>query len=210
MPPPLCFCRTVRRDTRKTNFPNKPPHGSSRAREQTTETPSTEAIPEHHRGCFNARPPYPSSPTHHTVVPHSNAVPPPNRLTAPRCGIHGGARGGRTFDYGPARRKSVSPTVTPPWIPVSTGKTKEVVVVPHSNAVPPPNRLTAPRCGIHGGARGGRTFDYGPAQRKSVLSTVTPPWILATAGKTRGRPPCISAPTHHTVVPHSDAVPMVE
>ena len=36
----------------------------------------------------------------------------PHRLTAPRCGTHGGVRvAGRTFDYGPARRMSVPPTV---------------------------------------------------------------------------------------------------
>ena len=65
--------------------------------------------------------------------------PPPNRRTAPRCGIHGGVRvAGRAFDYGPARRKSVPSAVTPPWIPVFTGKTKEVVVVPHSDAVSTP------------------------------------------------------------------------
>ena len=157
MPPPLCFCRTVRRDTRKTNFPNKSPLGSSWAREQTTETPSTEATPEHHRGCFNAPaqtrhtgprsgtqgtgalPPQPSlTPSYRTPIrypgdgrgyPHNPHSPPPTppsyrpslvtpdplpRRTALRCGTHGGVRAaGRTFDYGPARRKRVPPTSAP-------------------------------------------------------------------------------------------------
>ena len=111
--------------------------------------------------------------------------PPLPRLTAPRCGTHGGERvAGRTFDDGPAQRKSVAPTVTPPWIPVSTGKTKEVVVVPHSNAVPtPPSSYRTPMRYPWWGKRGWAHLD------------------------TRTVPPHPSSPTHHTVVPHSDAVP---
>ena len=71
MPPPLCYCRTVRRDTRKTNFPNKSPLGSSRAREQTTETPSTEATPEHPPGLLQRAPHTPSSPVN--LVPQYEA-----------------------------------------------------------------------------------------------------------------------------------------
>ena len=152
------------------------------------------------------------------VVPHPDAVPMghgrarlhlPIRRTAPRCGTHGGVRvAGRTFDYGPARRKSVPLTITPPWIPVSTGKTREIVVVPYPDAIHMgqgrarlhlPIRRTAPRCGTHGGVGvAGRTFDYGPARRKSVPPTVTPPWIPVSTGKTR----------EVVVVPHPDAIPM--
>ena len=59
-----CFCHTGLEKTRgKPTSKTKSPRGSSWAREQTTETPSTEATPANHRGCFNASPPRPSSPT---------------------------------------------------------------------------------------------------------------------------------------------------
>ena len=98
MPPPLCFCRTVRRDTRKPHFPNKSPLGSSRAREQTTETPSTEATPEHPPGLLQRAPfptstPSPPLPSYRTPIRY---LPLP-RLTAPRCGIHGGGRVAHTL-----------------------------------------------------------------------------------------------------------------
>ena len=59
-----CFCHTGLEKTRgKPTSKTKSPRGSSWAREQTTETPSTEATPANHRGCFNARPP-PRNPQH--------------------------------------------------------------------------------------------------------------------------------------------------
>ena len=65
-----CACHTVRRRQRKTLLPNNPPPGFSLGTVTTTERLSTEATPEHHRGCFNAPrtcpvspDPYPSSPT---------------------------------------------------------------------------------------------------------------------------------------------------
>ena len=70
-----CFCHTGLEKTRgKHTSKTKSPRGSSWAREQTTETPSTEATPANHRGCFNARP--------------------PERLAGPRSGTHGGVLGG--------------------------------------------------------------------------------------------------------------------
>ena len=47
-------CHTVRRRQRKNLLPNNPPLGFSLGTVTTTETLSTEATPEHHRGCFNA------------------------------------------------------------------------------------------------------------------------------------------------------------
>ena len=65
-------CHTVRRRQRKNLLPNNPPLGFSLGTVTTTETLSTEATPEHHRGCFNA-PKFPSrvngSVHLHTVVP---------------------------------------------------------------------------------------------------------------------------------------------
>ena len=47
-------CHTVRRRQRKNLLPINPPLGFSLGTVTTTETLSTEATPEHHRGCFNA------------------------------------------------------------------------------------------------------------------------------------------------------------
>ena len=47
-------CHTVRRRQRKNLLPNNPPLGFNLGTVTTTETLSTEATPEHHRGCFNA------------------------------------------------------------------------------------------------------------------------------------------------------------
>ena len=47
-------CHTVRRRQRKNLLPNNPPLGFSLGTVTTTETLSTEATSEHHRGCFNA------------------------------------------------------------------------------------------------------------------------------------------------------------
>ena len=55
-------CHTVRRRQRKNLLPNNPPLGFSLGTVTTTETLSTEATPEHHRGCFNA-PKFPLTPT---------------------------------------------------------------------------------------------------------------------------------------------------
>ena len=61
------------------------------------------------------------------------------------------------------------------WLSAFAGKTKDVVVVPHADAVP------------HGGARvAGRTFGYGPARRRCGPPAVTPPWIPVFTGKTKG------------------------
>ena len=54
-------CHTVRRRQRKNLLPNNPPLGFSLGTVTTTETLSTEATPEHHRGCFNA-PKFPLTP----------------------------------------------------------------------------------------------------------------------------------------------------
>ena len=56
-------CHTVRRRQRKNLLPNNPPLGFSLGTVTTTETLSTEATPEHHRGCFNA-PKFPLTPDH--------------------------------------------------------------------------------------------------------------------------------------------------
>ena len=56
-------CHTVRRRQRKNLLPNNPPLGFSLGTVTTTETLSTEATPEHHRGCFNAPRSDPPSPT---------------------------------------------------------------------------------------------------------------------------------------------------
>ena len=56
-------CHTVRRRQRKNLLPNNPPLGFSLGTVTTTETLSTEATPEHHRGCFNA-PKVPLTPDH--------------------------------------------------------------------------------------------------------------------------------------------------
>ena len=55
-------CHTVRRRQRKNLLPINPPLGFSLGTVTTTETLSTEATPEHHRGCFNA-PKFPLTPT---------------------------------------------------------------------------------------------------------------------------------------------------
>ena len=83
-------CHTVRRRQRKNLLPNNPPLGFSLGTVTTTETLSTEATPEHHRGCFNApkfHPDHPSPPTTHVPVapdhtrpcrprPHTSLSPP--------------------------------------------------------------------------------------------------------------------------------------
>ena len=97
-------CHTVRRRLRKNLLPNNPPLGFSLGTVTTTETLSTEATPEHHRGCFNA-PKFPvvidsdlpSSPNHHRepathpsypthtchLRPHTRHPPPPSRTRNP-------------------------------------------------------------------------------------------------------------------------------
>ena len=74
-------CHTVRRRQRKNLLPNNPPLGFSLGTVTTTETLSTEATPEHHRGCFNA-PKFPLTP----IVPgkgrhprHTRHPRPPSR-----------------------------------------------------------------------------------------------------------------------------------
>ena len=74
-------CHTVRRRQRKNLLPNNPPLGFSLGTVTTTETLSTEATPEHHRGCFNA-PKFPFTPDHtrpvapdHTRPCHSRPSP---------------------------------------------------------------------------------------------------------------------------------------
>ena len=68
-------CHTVRRRQRKNLLPNNPPLGFSLGTVTTTETLSTEATPEHHRGCFNAPRASPSPPTTHTLSPPTTYVP---------------------------------------------------------------------------------------------------------------------------------------
>ena len=69
-------CHTVRRRQRKNLLPINPPLGFSLGTVTTTETLSTEATPEHHRGCFNA-PKFPLTPNHtRPVAPdHATVVP---------------------------------------------------------------------------------------------------------------------------------------
>ena len=74
-------CHTVRRRQRKNLLPINPPLGFSLGTVTTTETLSTEATPEHHRGCFNA-PKFPLTP----IVPgkgrhprHTRHPRPPSR-----------------------------------------------------------------------------------------------------------------------------------
>ena len=71
-------CHTVRRRQRKNLLPNNPPLGFSLGTVTTTETLSTEATPEHHRGCFNA-PQFPLTPTTHVPVApdHTPVIPGP-------------------------------------------------------------------------------------------------------------------------------------
>ena len=114
--------------------------------------------------------------------------PPPNRLTAPRCGIHGGARVGTPSTTDPLDVRAVPTAVTPPWIPVFTGKTRWQPSFRPPSRYPPPNRLTAPRCGIHGRARVGTPSTTDPLDVRAVPTAVTPPWIPASAGKTRWQP----------------------
>ena len=84
-------CHTVRRRQRKNLLPNNPPLGFSLGTVTTTETLSTEATPEHHRGCFNAprsnaHSPSPPTPIGdlrdilQTVIPGENRNP-QNRLS---------------------------------------------------------------------------------------------------------------------------------
>ena len=72
-------CHTVRRRQRKNLLPNNPPLGFSLGTVTTTETLSTEATPEHHRGCFNA-PKFPFTPDHTRPCPcprpHTSLSPP--------------------------------------------------------------------------------------------------------------------------------------
>ena len=69
-------CHTVRRRQRKNLLPNNPPLGFSLGTVTTTETLSTEATPEHHRGCFNA-PKFP-------VVLDSDLPSPPTNIGNPQ------------------------------------------------------------------------------------------------------------------------------
>ena len=86
-------CHTVRRRLRKNLLPNNPPLGFSLGTVTTTETLSTEATPEHHRGCFNA-PKFPvvidsdlpSSPTTIADPQHIRHTRPPTRHPRPRSG----------------------------------------------------------------------------------------------------------------------------
>ena len=73
-------CHTVRRRQRKNLLPNNPPLGFSLGTVTTTETLSTEATPEHHRGCFNA-PKFPLTPDHtRPVAPgHTPVIPDSDR-----------------------------------------------------------------------------------------------------------------------------------
>ena len=65
-------CHTVRRRQRKNLLPNNPPLGFSLGTVTTTETLSTEATSEHHRGCFNA-PKFPGIPTKSRNSPHPSS-----------------------------------------------------------------------------------------------------------------------------------------
>ena len=76
-------CHTVRRRQRKNLLPNNPPLGFSLGTVTTTETLSTEATSEHHRGCFNA-PKFPGIPTKSRNSPHPSSPTPIHRHRHPR------------------------------------------------------------------------------------------------------------------------------
>ena len=137
--------------------------------------------------------------------------PPLPRRTAPRCGIHGRARVGTPSTTDPLDVRAVPTAVTPPWIPVFTGKTRWQPSFRPPSRYPPLPRLTAPRCGIHGRARVGTPSATNPLDVRAVPTAVTPPWIPVFTGKTRWqpsfRPPSRYPPS--LVVPHPDAVSMV-
>ena len=72
---------------------------------------------------------------------------PPTVVPHPRCGTHGGVRVGTPSTTDPLDVGAVPTAVTPPWIPVFTGKTRwqpsfrppsrnPPTVVPHPDAVP--------------------------------------------------------------------------
>ena len=130
-------------------------------------------------------------------MPHPDALPtpPPSYRTPMRYPWWG--PGGDPFGYRPARRWRV-PFAPPPhhgyrFSPVRRGLLSSCRT---PMRYPPLPRLTAPRCGIHGGARAaGRTFGYRPARSGCVPPAVTPPWIPASAGKTRRRATWIPART---------------
>ena len=88
--------------------------------------------------------------------------------------------GGDPFGYRPARSRCGPPAVTPPWIPVFTGKTRAV------------RRRAAPRCGTHPSPvlpHPDAVSMVGPGRRPlrlqtrstlaRTLRTATPPWIPA-------------------------------
>ena len=75
-------CHTVRRRQRKNLLPNNPPLGFSLGTVTTTETLSTEATSEHHRGCFNA-PKFPGIPTKSRNSPHPSSPTPIYRHPRP-------------------------------------------------------------------------------------------------------------------------------
>ena len=114
-------CHTVRRRQRKNLLPNNPPLGFSLGTVTTTETLSTEATPEHHRGCFNA-PKFPLTPTTHAPSPpdHTPVIPDPDR--GPICG---GVRQ-HSPRYGHALRRGGM------WPPAgcTRGRTNDITVVP--------------------------------------------------------------------------------
>ena len=89
--------------------------------------------------------------------PTPSRYPHPNRLTAPRCGIHGGARVGTPSAIHHAKPTGVTTTTT------SSS--------PTPSRYPHPNRLTAPRCGIHGGARVGTPSAIHHAKPTGVTTT---------------------------------------
>ena len=81
-------CHTVRRRLRKNLLPNNPPLGFSLGTVTTTETLSTEATPEHHRGCFNA-PKFPVTldsdlPSSPTTIANHPSYPTTTRQPIPR------------------------------------------------------------------------------------------------------------------------------
>ena len=120
---------------------------------------------------------------------------------------------------------AVPTAVTPPWIPVFTGKTRWQPSFRPPSRYPPPNRLTAPRCGIHGGARVGTPSTTDPLDVGAVPSLPhhhgyrRPPYPSSpTHPQPSFRPPSRYPPpnrhiaprsgTHPSlVVPHPDPVP---
>ena len=123
-------CHTVRRRQRKNLLPNNPPLGFSLGTVTTTETLSTEATPEHHRGCFNA-PKFPLTPLTATAIAD------PKHIRHPRPPTRDPRRT-------PEPTKPSSPTPIPRH-PRPPSRTRNPSVIPdHTPVIPCPHSPSFP------------------------------------------------------------------